>query len=69
MAVRIAPASEYDLGDGFVIEQKRHWNFDAEESWAIPAWEEMGFGDLAGKFPTHASARRALSSAGLSFTA
>lgn len=69
MSIRIASAHEYDLGDGFVIEQKRHWNFAAEESWGIPAWEEMGYGDLSGTFPTHAAARRALSCAGISPTA
>lgn len=63
--VRIEAASEYGLGDGFVIEQLRHWNFGAEETWAIPAWEEMGLCGLEGPFQTKEMARRALASHGL----
>jgi hypothetical protein len=58
--IRATPASEYDLGEGFVIEQCRHWNFNDEPSWAIPAWEEMGCDHLSGVFPTRSAAEAAI---------
>jgi hypothetical protein len=60
MNVRIGKAEEYELGAGFVIELRRHWNRDVE-TWALPDWEECGLPLLGGKFPSVASARRALS--------
>ena len=64
--IRIEDAKEYGFLDGFVIEQFRQWNGDEHESWAIPAWEEMGFADLDGVFPTQAAAKAAMASCGMS---
>ena len=60
MTIRVEDAKEYGYASGFVIEQRRHWNGDDRETWAIPAWEEMGCGDFAGIFPTREAAQAAL---------
>jgi hypothetical protein len=62
-SVRPYDAREYGHEAGFVIEQYRHWNFEDEESWAIPAWDEMGFADLSRVFPTIKAAQAAINSA------
>ena len=60
--IRIADASEYDLGEGFVIEQCCFSNsyIDDDLIWALPAWEERGVGHLAGVFPTREAAAAAI---------
>lgn len=57
--IRIGTAAEYDLGNGFVIEQFSYWN-NGEPSWAIPAWEERGYSDFAEMFCTRDAAEKAL---------
>ncbi len=49
-------ATDYDE---IVIEQFNYWNRD-EPSWAVPAWEEWGEGDLAGPFTSADEAKRVL---------
>jgi len=49
-------STDYD-GD-VVIEQYAHWNCGL--TWAVPAWEERGDGDLAGPFVNRAEAEDAL---------
>lgn len=61
MEIRATPASDYGLGDGFVIEQRRYWNFNLDDkSWAMPAWDEIGYSNLEGVFPTRRAAERAI---------
>ncbi len=62
--VRIESAKEYGYEFGFVVEQLRYWNGDDRQTWAIPAWEEMGLGGLGGVFPTRHAAQAALNSFG-----
>jgi len=61
--VRATHASEYDMGDGWVVEQFRYWNGSEFESWALPAWEEKGLPHLAEVFPTLEAANAAIAAA------
>lgn len=58
-SLQITSASEYSKGEGFVIEQLGYYN-QSEPSWAIPAWDEMGYPDLAEIYPTVEAAQKAI---------
>jgi len=54
-----------DYDDGRVlIEAKSWWNpATGERDWAVPAWEEMGLGDLEGPFSSVEEGAAALAAA------
>jgi len=55
---RVVALAEYGHGeDGFAIERP------SRNSYAIPAWDEMGLGSLCGPFTTAAEAEAALANA------
>lgn len=56
---RIEDAREYGYPAGFVIEAFHCWN-GGEPTWAVPAWDEWGYGEREGVFATRAEAERAL---------
>lgn len=49
-------ATDYD-GE-IVVEQLGYWN--GELCWAVPAWDERGYGDLEGPFASVAQAEAAV---------
>lgn len=59
--VRVAEAAEYGHpGGGYVIEELI-WPIGHDKPfYAIPAWEERGYPDLADVFPTRQAAEAAL---------
>lgn len=56
---RIEDAREYGYEHGYVIEVFSFWN-RSDPSWAIPAWEEWGYPERAGVFPTRGEAEKAI---------
>lgn len=54
--------NDADYGDSRSrIEAKSYFDRKAGElDWAVPAWEEMGLGELAGEFPTREAAEAVL---------
>lgn len=66
---RISPASLYEKGAGFVVEERYDFTGDDELDWAIPAWDERGFPDLAETFPTVDAAEEAFRAYGLAVPA
>lgn len=61
ISIRVCPASDYEMGEGFVVEQRRYWGIgSSEERWAIPAWDEIGLAHLDGVFATRAAAEAAV---------
>ena len=52
--------NDADYGDGrVVIESDQFW-MNGERVFAVPAWEEMGLGELEGPFASIAEAQSAL---------
>ena len=49
--------------DGAIVVEARSWWNGGELDWAVPAWEEMGFGELEGHFQSREDAETALSTA------
>ncbi len=57
-AIQVSPFNAYD-DNGYRIEQYGYWNTN-EPFFAVPAWEEMGYPDLAAVFETKAAALKAI---------
>ncbi len=55
--------NDADYGDGRVVIEAKSWWNNGERDWAVPAWEEMGLGELAGDFASRKEAEAALASA------
>lgn len=55
--------NDADYGDERVVIEAKSWWHNGVADWAVPAWEEMGLGELAGDFPSREAAQEALSSA------
>lgn len=54
--------NDTDYSDGRAVVEAKSW-FDAKTGqyeWAVPAWEEMGLGELEGPFASRAEAQAAL---------
>lgn len=62
-SVRVADATQYYHQFGYVIERFGYWGGAPRKSWGVPAWEDMGLGELEGVFLTRAEAEAALTSA------
>jgi hypothetical protein len=56
--IRISAEGDYYDGK-FTIEVESYWNM-SEKSWAMPAWEEMGYPDLHHHFDSVEEALAAL---------
>jgi hypothetical protein len=57
--------NDADYDDGRVVIEAKYY-FDrvtGEYDWAVPAWEEMGLGELEGPFASREAAEAALSEA------
>ncbi len=57
--IRVGVASDYEKGDGFVIEMF-HDRRDGSSGWAIPDWTERGMPDYDQIFQTAFAARHAI---------
>lgn len=55
MEIRVGDAREYGYEDGYFIEAKGY----GETYFSVPPWEEMGYPELAGRFPTREAAKQA----------
>lgn len=53
--IKVLPYSEFEPGVGGYVVCTPHGS-----DWAIPAWEERGYGDLAKVFPTETAALGAI---------
>ena len=64
MSTQVQINSE-DYDDGRVVIEAKSWwnNATGELDWAVPAWEEMGLGELEGPFASRVEAEAALTSA------
>lgn len=62
--IQVTDFAEYgEDKTGFVIEQFAYWN-QSEPCWAVPAWDERGYGELCGPFATRPEAEQALAETG-----
>lgn len=59
--LKLIQINDADYGDDRVLIEAQHWYRDGLD-WAVPAWEEMGLGELEGVFATRAVANAALAS-------
>lgn len=52
--------NDADYDDGRVVIEAKSWWHNGQLDWAVPAWEEMGLGELEGPFPSRADAVAAI---------
>jgi len=62
--VKVADYAEYGEGRcGWIIETLHGFDAAGAPIYALPAWDEKGWDELSGPFPTKAAAEAALSDA------